>query len=148
MKASRLFLARKGLSYLFPTQSREWHCHVPQILPIPRKYPRWGSWKSTFWCRSDDSHRRFSRPDFSYQQGQSPHPVRLDQSNLLIHRKPTPEDISDAVHLNHRHRSDKSPMKIGHSSLTDNRNRPVQDRKSTRLNSSHVKISYAVFCLK
>src|SRR5690606_41090089 len=25
---------------------------------------------------------------------------------------------------------------------------PVKDRKSTRLNSSHVKISYAVFCLK
>src|SRR3712207_8759103 len=25
---------------------------------------------------------------------------------------------------------------------------PVQDRKSTRLNSSHAKISYAVFCLK
>src|SRR5690606_13198173 len=27
-------------------------------------------------------------------------------------------------------------------------NRLVEDRKSTRLNSSHVKISYAVFCLK
>src|SRR5690606_40892885 len=26
--------------------------------------------------------------------------------------------------------------------------RPDRDRKSTRLNSSHVKISYAVFCLK
>src|SRR5690625_7072282 len=26
--------------------------------------------------------------------------------------------------------------------------RKVQDRKSTRLNSSHVAISYAVFCLK
>src|SRR5207249_12001810 len=26
--------------------------------------------------------------------------------------------------------------------------RPRQDRKSTRLNSSHVSISYAVFCLK
>src|SRR5690606_41074001 len=26
--------------------------------------------------------------------------------------------------------------------------RPVRDRKSTRLNSSHVKISYAVLCLK
>src|SRR5690606_40611490 len=26
--------------------------------------------------------------------------------------------------------------------------RQQQDRKSTRLNSSHVKISYAVFCLK
>src|SRR5690606_39619309 len=25
---------------------------------------------------------------------------------------------------------------------------PVRDRKSTRLNSRHVKISYAVFCLK
>src|SRR5690606_41554904 len=25
---------------------------------------------------------------------------------------------------------------------------PVVDRKSTRLNSSHVKMSYAVFCLK
>src|SRR5436305_10191440 len=25
---------------------------------------------------------------------------------------------------------------------------PVGDRKSTRLNSSHVRISYAVFCLK
>src|SRR5690606_12674801 len=30
---------------------------------------------------------------------------------------------------------------------TNTRSR-VQDRKSTRLNSSHVKISYAVFCLK
>src|SRR5690554_7628142 len=28
------------------------------------------------------------------------------------------------------------------------RNRPTRDRKSTRLNSSHVRISYAVFCLK
>src|SRR5690554_236703 len=25
---------------------------------------------------------------------------------------------------------------------------PIKDRKSTRLNSSHVRISYAVFCLK
>src|SRR5690606_40411142 len=28
------------------------------------------------------------------------------------------------------------------------RGRAEEDRKSTRLNSSHVKISYAVFCLK
>src|SRR3712207_7122632 len=28
------------------------------------------------------------------------------------------------------------------------RERPVKDRKSTRLNSSHANISYAVFCLK
>src|SRR3712207_7541299 len=28
------------------------------------------------------------------------------------------------------------------------REQPVRDRKSTRLNSSHANISYAVFCLK
>src|SRR5690554_6955860 len=35
-------------------------------------------------------------------------------------------------------------------SYVDERRDPVQarDRKSTRLNSSHVRISYAVFCLK
>src|SRR5690606_40547836 len=31
---------------------------------------------------------------------------------------------------------------------TDGGRRALGDRKSTRLNSSHVKISYAVFCLK
>src|SRR5690606_22750286 len=31
---------------------------------------------------------------------------------------------------------------------SDQAARGIQDRKSTRLNSSHVKISYAVFCLK
>src|SRR5207302_3707391 len=32
--------------------------------------------------------------------------------------------------------------------IHDSRQQPFLDRKSTRLNSSHVKISYAVFCLK
>src|SRR3989442_5727504 len=32
--------------------------------------------------------------------------------------------------------------------LVIGRTDPLQDRKSTRLNSSHVRISYAVFCLK
>src|SRR2546426_5074378 len=31
---------------------------------------------------------------------------------------------------------------------TDLREDPIEDRKSTRLNSSHLVISYAVFCLK
>src|SRR5690606_39859599 len=31
--------------------------------------------------------------------------------------------------------------------IKDHASHPQQDRKSTRLNSSHVKISYAVFCL-
>src|SRR5690606_42053998 len=37
--------------------------------------------------------------------------------------------------------ADSQDRKGSHSGLT-------RDRKSTRLNSSHVKISYAVFCLK
>src|SRR3989442_10627287 len=32
--------------------------------------------------------------------------------------------------------------------IVTNSNRNKRDRKSTRLNSSHVRISYAVFCLK
>src|SRR5690606_1871986 len=36
---------------------------------------------------------------------------------------------------------------LGRESLGDNRPLGAGDRKSTRLNSSHVKISYAVFCL-
>src|SRR2546430_10760389 len=36
---------------------------------------------------------------------------------------------------------------IGNSSVTV-RNQDGRDRKSTRLNSSHSQISYAVFCLK
>src|SRR5690606_40449892 len=35
---------------------------------------------------------------------------------------------------------------VGHASVAFNED--GTDRKSTRLNSSHVKISYAVFCLK
>src|SRR5690554_7607395 len=35
-----------------------------------------------------------------------------------------------------------------HVALTDSGVYRVIDRKSTRLNSSHVRISYAVFCLK
>src|SRR2546430_17557951 len=36
----------------------------------------------------------------------------------------------------------------GTSRTHDNDNGLLQDRKSTRLNSSHSQISYAVFCLK
>src|SRR2546430_13694127 len=37
---------------------------------------------------------------------------------------------------------------ICHQNLTDWPNVSKKDRKSTRLNSSHSQISYAVFCLK
>src|SRR5690606_41165832 len=48
-------------------------------------------------------------------------------------------------------RDDESAA-VGHTGrprgAADGRAAVEQDRKSTRLNSSHVKISYAVFCLK
>src|SRR5688572_31233107 len=37
---------------------------------------------------------------------------------------------------------------VGHAHVALARRRHVRDRKSTRLNSSHSQISYAVFCLK
>src|SRR3712207_2019055 len=37
---------------------------------------------------------------------------------------------------------------LSHSGVTRPNRGPVRDRKSTRLNSSHANISYAVFCLK
>src|SRR5687768_17687043 len=52
-----------------------------------------------------------------------------------------------------RHHVDRAPANAaGNGDLVDPvrqvRRRNVQDRKSTRLNSSHGYISYAVFCLK
>src|SRR5690606_42105458 len=40
------------------------------------------------------------------------------------------------------------PTRTGYRTSVLNACRHQGDRKSTRLNSSHVKISYAVFCLK
>src|SRR5204863_10098764 len=43
----------------------------------------------------------------------------------------------------------QSPHALGHRRMSDEQRREAfLDRKSTRLNSSHVEISYAVFCLK
>src|SRR5207253_10996011 len=43
-----------------------------------------------------------------------------------------------------RHTSERCTHKHSRDTSVD----PFRDRKSTRLNSSHVAISYAVFCLK
>src|SRR5699024_12150160 len=50
-----------------------------------------------------------------------------------VHRK---EPAPERARIEHHHL--RGPHRIAQ----------VQDRKSTRLNSSHVSISYAVFCLK
>src|SRR5690606_41184750 len=49
------------------------------------------------------------------------------------------------------HRLTPQPRRMKHQAIMAPSQRfdnPHEDRKSTRLNSSHVKISYAVFCLK
>src|SRR5690625_5996623 len=59
-------------------------------------------------------------------------------------------DAGVRTELAHRHRdivAHRPRRQVG--AFSDNPDRgTVQDRKSTRLNSSHVAISYAVFCLK
>src|SRR5690349_23066556 len=45
-------------------------------------------------------------------------------------------------------RSQSASAMRGSCSAPASRRRSTSDRKSTRLNSSHVEISYAVFCLK
>src|SRR5690606_41953541 len=49
-----------------------------------------------------------------------------------------------------RHEDQKATGQMIHNTLLETSWTviPLLDRKSTRLNSSHVKISYAVFCLK
>src|SRR5699024_12876251 len=49
----------------------------------------------------------------------------------------TPDDVADVAAL------DEQTVRITTAGAS-----PLLDRKSTRLNSSHVSISYAVFCLK
>src|SRR5690606_41922739 len=65
----------------------------------------------------------------------NPHPCQVRVPNPH-HRAGTVQPVLDPVLLQLRR------------DLADHRERHPRDRKSTRLNSSHVKISYAVFCLK
>src|SRR5690606_41702121 len=73
--------------------------------------------------------RRPSSPLFPY--------TTLFRSGVKFHDGAdfTAEDVVFSID---RARSEQSNLKQLHA----------EDRKSTRLNSSHVKISYAVFCLK
>src|SRR5690606_32898454 len=52
----------------------------------------------------------------------------------------------DAGHMYKQYRA--AAARIGAPANVADRHAEMLDRKSTRLNSSHVKISYAVFCLK
>src|SRR5688572_31581446 len=47
-----------------------------------------------------------------------------------------------------RGRAAQLGLRDGRAAVRETRGAPREDRKSTRLNSSHSQISYAVFCLK
>src|SRR5437667_8481996 len=52
-----------------------------------------------------------------------------------------------AARHRHQERADRS-LGAGHRRCAMSGSKAAIDRKSTRLNSSHITISYAVFCLK
>src|SRR5690606_41561663 len=75
-------------------------------------------------------------------------------SDLVVQREVALEGVlgRDRLHrLVRLHRAlvdaARTPVQAG-AEAAEARLQLLQDRKSTRLNSSHVKISYAVFCLK
>src|SRR5690606_40302965 len=57
-------------------------------------------------------------------------------------------DVEGARELREDRRDEAVPERDEQGGRGEHPDLPGQDRKSTRLNSSHVKISYAVFCLK
>src|SRR2546428_8171239 len=59
-----------------------------------------------------------------------PHP---HDTGIIVARRTGPQRVAGPIHATIEFRS------VGN---------PARDRKSTRLNSSHDQISYAVFCLK
>src|SRR5256885_11201816 len=69
-------------------------------------------------------------------------PVRPDHG-----RRRLPARQSEPDRCRHRRRPDQY-LPLRHLSATADIGQAVVDRKSTRLNSSHLVISYAVFCLK
>src|SRR3712207_8021596 len=67
--------------------------------------------------------------------------------------RPTPQSVEFSVPFGHGHCSSQAHCDNpadGHGKATPCGlpARRIEDRKSTRLNSSHANISYAVFCLK
>src|SRR5690606_40794246 len=74
---------------------------------------------------------------------------RMDKLDLFYDKV-----ISSDVYLKVENTSDKenkifeARVSVPGDSLVVKKQCKTLDRKSTRLNSSHVKISYAVFCLK
>ena len=70
----------------------------------------------------------------------------------LVHScKKTLEEAGDKAEADEKEAIEKGITELEEALKSDDKDRideKIKDRKSTRLNSSHVVISYAVFCLK
>src|SRR5436189_725509 len=66
----------------------------------------------------------------------------------MIRRPPRSTLFPYTTLFRSRRREGIRPRSVADDGLKAGRARPALDRKSTRLNSSHRCISYAVFCLK
>src|SRR5699024_12553305 len=80
-------------------------------------------------------------------------PISMNSyTDSIVHEQISFEIIDDGVRVNYKFGSNKKsaddlPLMLSverYEALTGQ----MEDRKSTRLNSSHVSISYAVFCFK
>src|SRR5690606_42023888 len=67
---------------------------------------------------------------------------------MLVHRMRAGKQIAKILLADgdHDRQADRRPQRIAPADPVPKAEDTVLDRKSTRLNSSHVKISYAVFC--
>src|SRR3712207_7057126 len=71
-------------------------------------------------------------------RSQAPHPCARPERPLLCPRCPSTSRFNDKFNVKVVYHEHHGPQE----------GRSGRDRKSTRLNSSHANISYAVFCLK
>src|SRR5699024_11422275 len=108
----------------------------------------------TYWAKENMLERILSFIEKRVAEGEQAYIIcpLIEESDKL--------DIQDAVDLYHKLKDFYPPeISVGlmHGRLAANEKEEImkafvenklQDRKSTRLNSSHVSISYAVFCLK
>src|SRR5699024_11687872 len=71
---------------------------------------------------------------------------KLNIPGRYLSELPLDIDVEAAIQMDHQ--AEIQPVSFLHGVLEAVKQTNGQDRKSTRLNSSHVSISYAVFCLK
>src|SRR3712207_7457089 len=105
------------------------------------------SWRATNGAASSSRRKRRSRsPSIERPESQNPSPPRrwrtsMPEAREITYREAVREAMVEAM------REDDSVFLMGEDVGVYGGAFGVRDRKSTRLNSSHANISYAVFCL-